>query len=265
MIGYCIASEAMQETFLLLNRLLGVTVTFFEPDGTEIAIPGLLRSAYCRRRRRQADFEARCRACDAEHLAEVARGRRMLIYRCHDGLLEGLAPLVDRDGIFLGALVFGQVREAGAAPRRDLPAALRRLHERAPEISLARAGDIGRLLGYVGGHILANELVRWRSLPWAEHLKAHIQANLGAPLRIADLARCIGRSAVFVSRHFPGAFGMSPRRYIRQARMEAAARLLAEGETVARTAIRLGFYDPFHFSKAFRSYWKTPPSRYTPA
>ena len=40
---------------------------------------------------------------------------------------------------------------------------------------------------------------------------------------------------------------------------------LENGQSVQQTAERLGFYDAFHFSKAFKRFWGEPPCSFKPA
>ncbi len=44
--------------------------------------------------------------------------------------------------------------------------------------------------------------------------------------------------------------------------MEEARVMLENGRSVQQTAERLGFYDAFHFSKAFKRFWESPPSAF---
>jgi AraC-like DNA-binding protein len=65
--------------------------------------------------------------------------------------------------------------------------------------------------------------------------------------------------------HFRSEFGLSPKQYIQRRRLDEARVLLETGETVQRTAARLGFHDAFHFSKAFRARWGKPPKLFKQA
>jgi AraC-like DNA-binding protein len=216
-------------------------------------------SAYCAARRSHPHFNARCIACDRAHLAVARAQRDVHIYRCHNGLLEGVVPLYDRRNFYVGAIVFGQLREAGARPPADATAAHRRLFLRLPVSSEVRATDVGSLLKCMSEYIIGNELIRCRNRPWAERLDAYIEENLGRAIRIGDMATALGCSKSFVSHRFRAEFGLSPKQYIQRRRMDEARVLLETGDTVQRAAARLGFHDAFHFSKAFRAHWGRPP------
>ena len=57
--------------------------------------------------------------------------------------------------------------------------------------------------------------------------------------------------------------GMSPNKYVLQVRMTRAGEMLLTGEkTVAEVSYAVGFGDPSHFNKCFKSFYGMPPSKY---
>ena len=57
--------------------------------------------------------------------------------------------------------------------------------------------------------------------------------------------------------------GLSPNKYVLEARMRRAADLLAEGElTVAEVCYKVGIQDPSYFNKLFKAAYGVPPSKY---
>lgn len=57
--------------------------------------------------------------------------------------------------------------------------------------------------------------------------------------------------------------GMSPNKYLQEARMERAAKLLLEGElTVSEVSYKVGIQDPSYFNKMFKARYGVVPSKY---
>ena len=277
----------------LLRRLFDVRVTFFdlggvEADGFEIAPPGTARgprargnglmpanpsapaargprpeqikpiSAYCAARRRDRVFNARCLACDRRHLDEAKLGRRIRIYRCHDGLVEGVIPLYGRDGAYLGAIMFGQLRPADDPPG-GRSAAWQRLRARLPQADDVRLADLAELLKWLTEHLAANAALRAPQLPWAEAVRRHLAVHLADKLTLAGVARAVGRSPSFLSHRFPAAFGTSFARHVRDLRLAAARSRLAQGASLRQVADELGFCDRYHLSRAYSAHFGHPP------
>jgi AraC-like DNA-binding protein len=84
------------------------------------------------------------------------------------------------------------------------------------------------------------------------------------PLRVADLCAACGVSERTLRNVFYDAFGMSPMRYLRLARLNAARRDLRridpDEATVAEVAMRRGFWHPGTFSVLYRQTFGERPS-----
>ena len=155
MIEYAVATEEMDQIMSRLHRLFDIRITFFDMREHELEHFHVKpMSLFCSTLRRNKERAAQCSLCDKTHLAEAKRLRHVLIYHCHSGLIEGLVPLYDRRGIYLGAIVFGQLRDPAQAPHADWPLALTRRYNTLPAYTLEKALDIGHLLKCVSESII---------------------------------------------------------------------------------------------------------------
>lgn len=246
-----------------LHRLFDIRITFFDMQGHELKYFHVKpMSAFCLALRRKKTQAANCALCDKTHLAEAKRLRDVHIYHCHSGLIEGMVPLYDRRGIYLGAIVFGQLRDPTHRPGTAWSRTLQKFYRQLPIHTVEKALDIGHVLKYVSESIIDRELIRYRNKPWAETLENYIATHLQEKITTDQLAATIGHSASFVAHHFAAEFGKTSKQYLLERKMEKARQLLEEGLQVQQVAERLGFYDAFHFSKTFRLYWGKPPSAF---
>jgi transcriptional regulator GlxA family with amidase domain len=91
----------------------------------------------------------------------------------------------------------------------------------------------------------------------------HVTAHLADDLRTATLAAAVGVSERHLSRLFVRDQGQTPGRFVRRARAEAAAHLLATTALPVRSvARRCGFGSPEQFRQAFVARYGLPPSRF---
>jgi AraC-like DNA-binding protein len=265
MIEYAIAAKEMDQIMSRLHRLFDIRITFFDMQEHELKYFQVKpMSAFCSHMRKNKELDAQCNACDRFHLAEAKRIRDVHIYHCHSGLIEGMVPLYDRRNIYLGAIVFGQLRDPAHPHDEKWSSALKKRYSGLPVYTVEKARDVGHLLKCVSESIIDNELIRYRNKPWAEYLESYIEKHLHEKITTGQLAAAVGRSASFVAHHFEREFGQTPRQYILKRRMEEAKILLENGTSVQAAAERLGFYDAFHFSKTFKRFWKKSPSTYRP-
>ena len=79
-------------------------------------------------------------------------------------------------------------------------------------------------------------------------------------LSVKDFAALTGRSAASFSRDFKRQFGMTPGRWLIEARLEKARQLLLDtGLSVTEIALEVGYENSSHFIKAFKDkYGQTP-------
>jgi AraC-like DNA-binding protein/ligand-binding sensor protein len=264
-VQYAIATSEMNQIMSRLHRLFDFRVTFFDMQENELQYFDMKPlSPFCAALRKNPQMNERCCNCDRHHLAFAKRDRDVHIYHCHSNLIEGIVPLYDRRNIYLGSIVFGQLRDENHEEDGGWSAALKARYHSLPVSTVERARDIGYLLKCVSESIIDRELIRYRNKPWAEKLELYVEEHLHEKISTETLAMEIGRSASFVAHHFAAEFGQTPRQYILKRRMEEAKLILENGSNVQETAARLGFYDAFHFSKTFKRYWNAPPSQFCP-
>ncbi len=80
---------------------------------------------------------------------------------------------------------------------------------------------------------------------------------------LADAARACGVSAAYLCRLFRRYDVASPWRLVRGRRLQRAAELLEDHRlAIGAIASRIGYGDPFHFSRAFRKQFGIAPRRY---
>ncbi|WP_219510613.1 GlxA family transcriptional regulator [Nonomuraea ceibae] len=119
---------------------------------------------------------------------------------------------------------------------------------------LHRPGDQAQISMFLSTSPPGNRVVR--------DLVAYITGNLDADLSAATLAARAGISVRHLRRLFTGQLGTTPGRYVRAARTEAVAQLLASSDlpldTIAR---RCGFGSTETLREAFRDRYGTSPAR----
>jgi transcriptional regulator GlxA family with amidase domain len=92
-----------------------------------------------------------------------------------------------------------------------------------------------------------------------DHVVSHLEADLGT----ARLAALVGVSERHLTRLFTAHLGRTPGQLVRDARLDAAARLLAgTGEPLTGVARRCGFTSAESLRQAFVARYGIPPSRF---
>jgi len=175
------------------------------------------------------------------------------------------------------ALVAQEVAEAvGDAPEIARPAlrdpVLRGLFERlfaratadVPE-PLALEEDLLRTLA----HVLRQHGPRPRPVrptsPAVAAARRRLDEAPERPVTLTELAALSGVDRFALLRGFARETGATPHAYLVQRRVQLARRLLAAGQTSVETALRAGFADQSHLTRAFHRQFGITPARYRAA
>jgi AraC family transcriptional regulator len=99
--------------------------------------------------------------------------------------------------------------------------------------------------------------------PWLRAVRERIHDTAPERLRLGELAAEARVHPSHLSEVFRRVFGLTISRYIERLRLERAVReLAATHDPVSRVAVRCGFYDHAHLTRAFRRATGTTPSAF---
>ncbi|TDC57003.1 GlxA family transcriptional regulator [Jiangella ureilytica] len=120
---------------------------------------------------------------------------------------------------------------------------------------LQRPGNQAQISMYTAAPRTENELAR--------KIEQHVTTHLDSDLTAAALARVAGVSTRHLTRIFLANLGVTPARFVRNARTEAAAHLLATTSLpITRVAARCGFGSTEALRQAFVNRYGTTPSHH---
>jgi len=119
---------------------------------------------------------------------------------------------------------------------------------------LSRYGDIAPAADRRAG-----ALPKWR----LKHATEFIEARLGSPLTLADVAGAAGLSRMHFAAQFRAATGVRPHEYVLQRRIEKAQYMLNTTDIpIAELALMVGFSSQSHFTVVFKRIMGLTPGRW---
>ena len=100
-------------------------------------------------------------------------------------------------------------------------------------------------------------------LPDIANAMQHIEDNISAPLKLADLAKLAGLTDYQLAKRVRGLFGITLGQYITRARIDHACdRLRRDNEAISAIALACGYSDQAAFSRQFRQSVGLSPAAY---
>ena len=272
--GISLNREAILAMLQDFHLLTGIRVACMLPDATEgVHVPEALCD-FCELLRGDAVMDLRCRQCDRHAFADAERTREPVLYHCHAGICEAVAPLFEGDRL-LGYLMMGQTLEHAPTEHDwritasllglsgDANAALHDAFFRIPSWSKERIAAAFRLLAHQAELILAADWVKARFMPWVDRLEAYIHSHLQEELGTRAIARAFGISASRLGHLVKEQTGRTVTAHVRAIRLEASVRLLRTTSLpVHEIAVQTGWQDPRYFARVFQQALGMSPSRY---
>jgi AraC-like DNA-binding protein len=219
----------------------------------------------CRQVRRSRELTERCIGCDRYGFGLCGRAGGRVIYKCHLGLTEAIAPIND-GGRILGYLMLGQVvvkgdgdgivtRLRALAPRTDvevgeLIAAMGSIEEVSPE----KLESAVRIMEICAGYLYTSNMLLPSGGEMKRKLESLVRQRLADPeLCLDSIRQELGLSRSALYELCKECFGVGVSDYVRLCRIEHAKRLLIEGDlSVSAIAAACGFIQPNHFTKTFK-------------
>ena len=96
-----------------------------------------------------------------------------------------------------------------------------------------------------------------------QHAIQYMEYNYTNDIQISTIAEYVGLNRTYFTNLFKRTMNMSPKNYLSQLRMEKACKLLTStDDSIADIAQKVGYPDPFSFSKMFSKTIGVSPSSY---
>ncbi|MBN1672894.1 MAG: PocR ligand-binding domain-containing protein [Kiritimatiellae bacterium] len=252
--------------------LFGIRIIFHAAAGGEVRVGQAKPSCrYCELLLDKLGYKETCNALNRVKRAEAAEAGDLVAYECHGGMTEAMMPVHSGDCL-IGFVMVGQFRSGRhkACPAR-VKAAWRARHgtaelesafQETPYIPADKLDHLLNMFRFLVAYIVAQQLVQARTGNRLAPVLAYLREHVDRPVSLGELAALCRRSPTTISHLFKASFGRGFKQIQIEMKMDRAERHLrsAPGMTVREAAFKLGYRDPFYFSRLFKKHKGYPPS-----
>ena len=255
------------------HNLTGLRMALFDEDYHELLAVPREGIAFCTHMRQIPAFNERCCESDRIAFARCRRTNALTVYKCHAGLIEVTAPLME-NGKLIGYVIFGQITDV--KDRDELLASLHRvteaygvtegLDEAICRIKYKNAKQIpaaAKILEACAGYILLKNMIRPTDRHFFEKVDEFIRAHLAESLTVERLCRelHVSRTNLYAALQPHLESGIAA--YIRRVRLEEAMRLVqGTALPIDTVAARVGFDDYNYFLRVFKKTYGASPRKW---
>ena len=243
-------------------NLTGIKICIYDTEYNELCYYPERLSKFCEYIRKDKATDEMCRKCDKHALDECKRTMLPKIYTCHAGLTEGIAPITVQ-GIIMGFIAIGQIRENEAMPRETEYADKKELIKYYGKLQVIPRDKIESAL-----HILEacaslehlKKFVRDISETLIIKLQKYIDENLRENLSVDILCAYLSVSKRELYHLVKNESGCTPAELVKTKRLEYAKKLLKETTLkISAIAEKCGIGDYNYFSKLFKKKYGLTP------
>jgi AraC-like DNA-binding protein len=252
-----------------------VKITIFSFDMEELIIglrnPG---SAFCQLIQKKLRFRYRCCQQDKMMCERCEKKQELLIYHCYAGLVETVMPIKLGETL-IGYAMLGQFRTqkdlSGEILREWIKAGnnrevLRNAFLELPFFDKPTLDNMLRLFSAQMAFIITREYIRIRRPGLAEQVLHWVESHIGdtSGMELDRVAAAMGKSRSTISHTVKRQLGLSFNQLCIITRIQRFESLISGDPnlSIQEAAFKVGYGDPFYFSRAYKKVRLIPPSTY---
>ncbi len=269
-----INTEQLERACSDLHLLTGMKFVLWDSEKrTQFTYPNNFAS-FCGYIRTCSALCEKCYESDAYGFREVDRTKKICVYKCHMGLTEAIAPII-QNNIIIGYLMLGQVTEKEsidyihaaiqkASNEYGLDAKILETYLSTMKHTNSEKLDAcSNIMNMVSSYLWQNSILSVRKETVFYQINEYILANLEKNLTVADICKyaCLSKTSLYNLSMENYHMGISE--YIKKLRVEKAMKLLRETDmSVSEIAENVGIKDSNYFIKVFRGIAGKTPLKY---
>lgn len=263
--------EELMKSFFTLS---GIRFVLFGADFREIISYPKESCDFCKLMKSCPKTRRKCNYADRRSFEKCEKENKLVIYKCHAGLVEAVIPLHENEKI-IGYLMFGQItdnpdkkafldkipfwKESYALDELKLKSGIKNITYKS-ELEIKSAAKI---MEACTSYIIYKELIIPESDKILEAAKSYIENHLSEDISINELCKeiKIGRTKLYEIFRDELKTGIS--KYILRRRMHRAKKLLKTTEmSIPEIAAAVGFSDYNYFSRVYKKTYGKSPKHY---
>ena len=247
-------------------ELSGIKIALYDNNFNEILTYPEHKGDFCSMLEQRPELCKKCNDCAARLCRCCALSKQPSIYKCHAGLTEVAAPLID-NGIIIGYVIYGQITNEADRDlfisdvlfhcnKYDLPQA--EMQEKLKSVRYYTDTQLSATLEIINAltsYIILKRLIYVSQKPLELQLMEYIEKNLSADLSVPALCRefALSKSELYSCTRTYMPEGIA--KYVRWRRIEAAKDEILKhpGKPLWKISEEVGFDNYDYFLRTFKS------------
>ena len=260
-----IFQKDVEEIFEVFTNLFDIRIAFFSNNGEEVNVgknKPLCR--YCHLLREKLNLEETCLNLDRKMREHALEKRKTISYQCHGGMTEAITPIFFDDEL-VGFVMIGQFRTSKEPMDKVIQQRwkkevgteeLEKVYLETPLYTPNYSKNILRLFEVLIDFIISQRLIEIENSSTIQPLIAFIENHLEENITLAQAAKIVCKSQSSISHNFKKITGKSFKQFQIDLKLAKADEYFKNKQdiTVKEVAYKLGFDDPFYFSRLYKKH-----------
>ena len=266
-----IFQDKAQEILDVFTDLFNIRIAFFSASGKELKVGNSKPLCdYCHILRGKMDYEPVCLALDQKMRKIASETKKTTLYDCHAGMTEAITPIYMEDEL-IGYLMIGQFRTTNEPIKTKIlkkcnqnttTNELTNAYNKAVYHSKTQTERILKLFEILVDYILQMHMIELYGDNSIQPLVRFMETNMQENLNLSDGANLLMQSQSSLSQKFKKITGNSFKQYQINLKLDRADELFKKrpGMTIREVALKLGYEDPYYFSRLYKKHRGCSPS-----
>ncbi|XOQ43698.1 MAG: hypothetical protein ACFWTN_04485 [Clostridium sp.] len=266
--------KELQSLLVNIYTLTKFRVAIFDENYKEILAYPTRLTDFCRTLRCDDKLNEKCKSCDFRAFQKCRNLKKEIIYQCHAGLTEAIAP-IRSPSIIVGYIMFGQVL-TDDTPMNTWDKMYSYLKDYKLDFELLKSNydhkqivssdvirSAAKIIDISASYLLHTQKVRLAEDSLAYKIDNYILNHLNDPLD----AQCLCEHFHYKKTNFykmtTAMFGVGIAKHIRQLRIQKAKEYLLNSDLpIYKIASLVGIEDYNYFTKVFKQETKCTPREF---
>lgn len=257
--------EKAQEILDVFTELFSIRIAFFTAEGHELKVgKSKPLCKYCQLLRDRLDYDDVCLSLDNRMRQAAVHAGQSVSYTCHGGMTESVTPVI-MDEVLIGFLMIGQFRTSpGPVPsvisrkwkKQIGNSELHQAFEVTPCYPKKQTEQILKLFNILVDFILYRHMIELYGSHSIQPLMNFLQTHMEENLILSEGAEILMQSKSSLAHKFKKVTGKSFKRYQIDLKLNKADEYFSKHPemTIREVAARLGYDDPYYFSRLYKKY-----------
>lgn len=265
---------SLNKLFQDYHSLLGMKIGLYDKNYQMVSLMPTTGWTFCNSIRQNPSIARACASCDIKAFKHVEKTRELYIYKCHMGLYEAVAPIIDK-GHIIGFIMVGQLLDERSLDFQWLTVKKKCAHYHLKEsdyresffalkqMNLKQIEAAANIMHACSAYLCYKNIMHVERSGLFPQIELYIEEHIKEAITQDDLCKKLAISKTTLYTIMMNNVSMSLTAYLQKLRMEKARLLLCNTQLkIKAISESVGINDYNYFSRLFKKTYHQTPSNY---